>query len=146
MNKHDMKTQTAHGVKIMTKEEVQMKTDEELLQMVKKAQKHTNNFAQFMGCDFSYTYLINLLHERGYENGWHRATNKTVHEGKPEIIKLRKPEGATTRKSYIIEGDIANQWKEFNLNVPYPSVTIGSALQRFMSDYKEGRIKLELDI
>lgn len=59
----------------MTKEEVQQKTDAELLQMIQRAQGHTGkDFTAHMGCDFSYSYLTGLLRDRGYENGWHKTS------------------------------------------------------------------------
>lgn len=54
----------------MTKEEAQSLTDAELLRMIQQAQKHTGKyFSDYMNCDFSYTTLIKLLRERGYESG-----------------------------------------------------------------------------
>lgn len=65
---------------------------------------------------------------------------------KPDIILMKKSEDDTTRKSFIIDKDIAEEWKSFNKNVPFPSVTLGCALRRFMYDYNSGRIKFELEI
>lgn len=45
-------------------------TDTELLQMVQKATGHTDkDFTNYMGCDFSYSYLTDLLKDSGYEMG-----------------------------------------------------------------------------
>ena len=65
---------------------------------------------------------------------------------KPTVIRMKKSDEDTTRKSFIIETGIAEEWKSFNKNVPFPSVTLGSALRRFMDDYNSGRIKFELEI
>lgn len=130
----------------MTKEEAQQKSDAELLQMIQQAQGHTNDFQNFMNCDFSYTYLTSLIRERGYENGWHKTSEGSSPVVKPTVIRMKKSEDGTTRKSFIIDEDVAAEWKEFNRNVPFPSVTLGCALQRFMEDYRSGRITFELEI
>ncbi len=131
----------------MTKDEVQALSDSELLQMVQKALGHTGkDFTEFMHCDFSYTYLTGLLRERGYENGWHKTSEGAPPTLKPTIVLMEKTGNPTTRKSFVMEEDIANRWKQFNENVPFPSVTLGCALQRFMDDYASGLIRFELKI
>ena len=59
---------------------------------------------------------------------------------------MKKSDEGTTRKSFIIDEDVAAEWKEFNKNVPFPSVTLGFALRRFMEDYRSCRITFELEI
>lgn len=131
----------------MTKEEAQQKTDAELLQMIQQAQGHTGkDFTDYMGCDFSYSYLTGLLKDRGYENGWHKTSEGFAPVVKPTVIRMKKSDEGTTRKSFIIDEDVAAEWKEFNKNVPFPSVTLGCALRRFMEDYRSGRITFELEI
>ena len=131
----------------MTKEEAQQKSDAELLQMIQQAQGHTGkDFSDYMNCDFSYTYLTGLIRDRGYENGWHKTSEGSSPVIKPTAICMKKSDKKTTRKSFIIDEDVASEWKEFNKNVPFPSVTLGCALRRFMDDYKSGLIKFELEI
>lgn len=131
----------------MTKEEAQQKSDAELLQMIQQAQGHTGkDFSDYMNCDFSYTYLTGLIRDRGYENGWHKTSEGNSPVIKPTAICMKKSDKETTRKSFIIDEDVASEWKEFNKNVPFPSVTLGFALRRFMYDYKSGLIKFELEI
>lgn len=131
----------------MTKEEAQQKTDAELLQMIQLAQGHTGkDFSDYMNCAFSYTYLTSLIRDRGYENGWHKTSEGSSPVIKPTVIRMKKSEDGTTRKSFIIDKDVAEEWKSFNKNVPFPSVTLGSALRRFMEDYQSGRITFELEI
>ena len=131
----------------MTKEEAQQKTDTELLQMIQQAQGHTGkDFSDYMNCDFSYTYLTGLIRDRGYENGWHKTSEGFSPVVKPTVIRMKKSEDGTTRKSFIIDEDVAEEWKSFNKNVPFPSVTLGCALRRFMEDYRSGRITFELEI
>ena len=142
----------AEGVKksatpMMTKEEAQQQTDAELLQMIQQAQGHTGkDFTAHMGCDFSYSYLTGLLRDRGYENGWHKTSEGSSPVVKPTVIRMKKSDDGTTRKSYIADEVIAAEWKEFNKNVPFPSVTLSWALRRFMEDYRSGRITFELEI
>lgn len=131
----------------MTKEEAQQKTDVELLHMIQKAQGHTGkDFSDYMNCDFSYTYLTGQIRDRGYENGWHKTSEGSSPVMKPTVIRMKKSEDGTTRKSFIIDKDVAEEWKSFNKNVPFPSVTLGCALRRFMEDYHSGRITFELEI
>ena len=131
----------------MTKEEAQQKSDAELLQMIQQAQGHTGkDFSDYMNCDFSYTYLTGLIRDRGYENGWHKTSEGSSPVVKSTVIRMKKSDEGTTRKSFIIEEDVASEWKEFNKNVPFPSVTLGCALRRFMEDYRSGRISFELEI
>ena len=131
----------------MTKEELQQKSDKELLALVEKSKGHTgNDFSEYMNCDFSYSFLTTTLKDRGYENGWHKTSEGTSPVIKPTAICMKKSDKETTRKSFIIDEDVASEWKEFNKNVPFPSVTLGCALRRFMDDYKSGLIKFELEI
>lgn len=131
----------------MTKEELQQKSDKELLALVEKSKGHTgNDFSEYMNCDFSYSFLTTTLKDRGYENGWHKTSEGTSPVIKPTAICMKKSDKDTTRKSFIIDEDVASEWKEFNKNVPFPSVTLGCALRRFMDDYKSGLIKFELEI
>lgn len=131
----------------MTKEEAQQKSDAELLQMIQQAQGHTGkDFSDYMNCDFSYTYLTGLFRDRGYENGWHKTSEGSSPVMKPTVIRMKKSDEGTTRKSFIIDEDVVAEWKEFNRNVPFPSVTLGCALRRFMEDYRSGRITFELEI
>lgn len=131
----------------MTKEELQQKSDKELLALVEKSKGHTgNDFSEYMNCDFSYSFLTTTLKDRGYENGWHKTSEGNSPVIKPTAICMKKSNKNTTRKSFIIDEDVASEWKEFNKNVPFPSVTLGFALRRFMDDYKSGLIKFELEI
>lgn len=131
----------------MTKEELQQKSDKELLALVEKSKGHTgNDFSEYMNCDFSYSFLTTTLKDRGYENGWHKTSEGNSPVIKPTAICMKKSDKDTTRKSFIIDEDVASEWKEFNKNVPFPSVTLGCALRRFMDDYKSGLIKFELEI
>ena len=140
-------TVTVSDTPKITKEEAQQMTDTELLQMVQKATGHTGkDFTDYMGCDFSYTYLTGLLKDRGYEMGWHKTSEGIAPVQKQLTIKMKKPEEDTSRQSYVVEKSVAEEWKLFNKNVPYKSVTIGWALRRFMDDYNSGRIKFELEI
>lgn len=131
----------------MTKEELQQKSDKELLALVEKSKGHTgNDFSEYMNCDFSYSFLTTTLKDRGYENGWHKTSEGSSPVVKPTVIRMKKSDEGTTRKSFIIDEGVAAEWKEFNKNVPFPSVTLGCALRRFMEDYRSGRITFELEI
>ena len=131
----------------MSKEAAQSLPDEKLLQMIADSAGHTGqDFGVFMGCDFSYSYLASLIRERGFENGWHRTSEGSSPVVMPTVIRMKKSDEGTTRKSFVIDEDIAAEWKDFNKNVPFPSVTLGYALRRFMDDVRAGRIKFELEI
>ena len=59
---------------------------------------------------------------------------------------MRKSDDTVSRQSYMIDKSVAEEWKQFNKNVPYKTVTLGYALRRFMDDYNSGRIKFEFEI
>ena len=59
---------------------------------------------------------------------------------------MKKSDEEVTRQSYMVDRKTAAEWKQFNKNVPYKTVTLGWALCRFMDDVKSGRIKFELEI
>lgn len=131
----------------MTKEELQQKSDSELLALVEKSKGHTgNDFSVFMNCDFSYSFLTTTLKDRGYENGWHKTSDTPSSSIRPVTIKMCKSDEEVSRQSYMVEKSVAKEWKQFNKNVPYKTVTLGYALRRFMDDYKSGRIKFEFEI
>lgn len=131
----------------MTKEEAQQKSDAELLQMIQDATGHTGkDFPDYMNCDFSYTYLTSLIRDRGYENGWHKTSEGSSPIVKPTIIRMKKSDEETVRPGYSVDKSVAEEWKQFNKNVPYKTVTLGYALRRFMDDVRSGRIIFELEI
>jgi len=129
----------------MTKEQCQQLSDSELLEMVQKSQGHTTNFQKYLNCDFSYTFLTNILKSRGYEHGWYKAKDTPQSPSNITVIPMKKPK-KTIRQSYIIDEQVAKEWKDFNKAIPYNSVTISLALLLFMANVKAGRIKFELDL
>lgn len=136
-----------HPINPLKKSELRKKTDAELLDLVQKSVGHTGkDFSTYMNCDFSYSYLTSLLKDRGFINGWYKPSNKTSSVKDVTIISMKKSENETCRQAYMIEKSIASEWKEFNKNIPYKTVTIGSALQRFMDDVKSGHIRFSLEI
>ena len=75
----------------MTKEELQQKSDKELLALVEKSKGHTgNDFSEYMNCDFSYSFLTTTLKDRGYENGWHKTSEGNSPVIKPTAICMKK--------------------------------------------------------
>ncbi len=130
----------------MSLDEARALSDAELLVLINKAQGHSDGFSDFMQCDFSYSSLNKLLKDRGFVNGWHKVSEGTAPIVKPDVIKLTKSESTTTRKSYVIPDDVAAKWKMFNKDIPCPSVTLAAAMERFMADYKAGKIKFEIGI
>ena len=135
---------TSHKI---TKEEAQMMSDEELLQMVQQSQGHTGkDFPEHMNCSFSYTYLTGLLKDRGYEMGWHKTSEGSSPTINPTVLQMKKSDDEVCRQSYMVEKTVADDWKQFNKNVPYKTVTLGWAMRRFMDDVRSGRIKFELEL
>ena len=131
----------------MSKEELQQKSDKELLALVEKSKGHTgNDFSDYMNCDFSYSFLTTTLKDRGYENGWHKTSDTPSSSVSPTTIKMKKSDEEVSRQSYMVDKSIAKEWKQFNQNVPYKTVTLGYALRRFMDDYKNGLIKFDFEI
>lgn len=133
--------------KKMTKEELQQKSDAEILALIDGAKGHTGkDFSEVMNCDFSYSYLTGVLSDRGYEIGWHKTSEGNAVKPKPTVIQMKKSDVECHRQSYMIEDSIAQEWKDFNKAVPYKTVTLAYALRRFMDDYKSGLIKFELEL
>ena len=131
----------------MSKEEAMQLSDEELLQMVEKATGHTSkDFSDYMNCDFSYTTLTNLLKDRGYENGWHKTSECSSPGFKPTVIPMKKSDEKIVRVSFSLDKSVYDEWKSFNTNVPFKTVTLGYALKRFMEDVRSKKIKFELEI
>lgn len=131
----------------MSKEELQQKSDKELLALVEKSKGHTgNDFSDYMNCDFSYSFLTTTLKDRGYENGWHKTSDTPSSSVRPTTIKMKKSDEEVSRQSYMVDKSIAKEWKQFNQNVPYKTVTLGYALRRFMDDYKNSLIKFDFEI
>lgn len=146
-NNNFTNTATDSATPKMTKEELQHKSDRELLSLVESSKGHTgNDFGEYMNCDFSYSYLTTVLKDRGYENGWHKTSDAPTTAVKPVTIQMRKSDDTVSRQSYMIDKSVAEEWKQFNKNVPYKTVTLGYALRRFMEDYNSGRIKFEFEI
>lgn len=129
-----------------TKEWCQGLSDSELLDLVKKAQGHTTDFQKYLNCDFSYTFLTNVLRSRGYEHGWYKSGNSSPIPSGITTISMKKTNEPIIRQSFMIEQGIAKDWKKFNQWVPYNTVTLGWALRRFMEDTQAGKIKFELDL
>ena len=131
----------------ISKEELKTKSDQELLDMVAQSVGHTGkDFPEYMGADFSYSFLTSTLKDRGYENGWHKTSGSDRKAGEPERIVMRKSDDDTVRQSYQLSRSVAKEWKEFNRSIPYKTVTLDAALKRFMSDARSGRIRFELEI
>ena len=130
----------------MSLEETRTLSDAELLEMAQKAQGHSNDFSEHMHCNFSHSSFSNLLQERGYKKDWHKVSEGVTPVLKPDVIKLKKTDSVTTRKSYIVPNDVAAKWKQFNKDIPCPSVTLAAAMERFMADYRAGKIKFEIGI
>ena len=77
----------------------------------------------------------------------HAKTNEiSQSKKKPELIQMKKSNEKTVRVSFMLEQSIAEEWKDFNKNVPYKTVTLGHALRRFMNDVRLGKIKFELEL
>ena len=129
----------------LSKEDFLKKSDEEILEFMKGSQGHTgDDFRDYMKCNFSYSLITSTLRDRGYEPGWFKVGEGNL--AKPTTIKMKKTNAEITRQSFMIEKEIADEWKEFNRNVPFKTVTLGSALRRFMDDVRKGKIKFELEI
>ena len=124
----------------ITAADCQRMSDQELLQMFLKASKHTKDFQDYMGCDFPHSYLVEVIKSRGFEQGWHKPDHDT------ETIIVKKSAEKCVRQTFNIEKSVADDWKRFSANIPNKNVILQAALERFMSDYRSGRIKFELQI
>ncbi len=75
-----------------------------------------------------------------------KTNDNSQSKKKPEVIQMKKSDENTVRVSFMLEQSIAEEWKDFNKNVPYKTVTLGHALLRFMNDVRSGKIKFELEL
>jgi hypothetical protein len=124
----------------ITAADCQHMSDQELLQMLLKASKHTKDFQDYMGCDFPHSYLVEVIKSRGFEQGWHKPDHGI------ETIIVKKSAEKCVRQTLNIEKSVADDWKKFSASIPNKNVILQAALERFMSDYRSGRIKFELQI
>lgn len=124
----------------ITAADCQRMSDQELLQMLLKASKHTKDFQDYMGCDFPHSYLVEVIKNRGFEQGWHKPDHSI------ETIIVKKTAEKCVRQTFNIEKSVADDWKKFSANIPNKNVILQAALERFMSDYRSGKIKFELQI
>lgn len=124
----------------ITAADCQRMSNQELLQMFLKASKHTKDFQDYMGCDFPHSYLVEVIKSRGFEQGWHKPDLGT------ETIIVKKSAEKCVRQTFNIEKSVADDWKKFSASIPNKNVILQAALKRFMSDYRSGRIKFELQI
>lgn len=132
---------------LITKDECRNMSDSELLHMVNNATGHTGkDFAEYMNCDFSYSFLTSELQKRGYINDWHKVTNEDNNNKDITYINMKKSKNEAVRQAFLIDKDVNDKWKQFNKNIPYKTVTINNALSRFMDDYKKGLIKFTIDV
>jgi len=118
----------------------QRMSDQELLQMLQKATGHTKEFQDYMGCDFPHSYLVETLKSRGFEQGWHKPDQGIT------TIVLKKSTEKCVRQTFSIDKSVADEWKLFNANIPNKNVILQAALERFMADYRSGKIKFELQV
>ena len=125
---------------MITAADCQRMPDSELLQMFLKASKHTKDFQDYMGCDFPYSFLVEVIKSRGFEQGWHKPVQQN------ETIIIKKSTEKCVRQTFNIEKSVADDLKKFSASIPNKNVILQAALERFMSDYRSGRIKFELQI
>ena len=126
---------------MITRNDLKNFTERELLDLVEQAKGHTKDFQETVGADFSYSALIDEITARGGKNGWYFDTQCGTDEH--TVIPVEK-QGETIRKPYTVSKDIAEEWSEFMRSFPVPSVALGSALSRFMADYRNGRIEFRI--
>ena len=124
----------------ITAADCQRMSDYELLQLVLKASGHTKDFQDYTGCDFSHSYLVEILKNRGFKQGWHMPDKDT------ETIIVKKSAEKCVRQAFSIERSVADEWKKFSSSIPHKNVILQAALERFMSDYRSGRIRFELQV
>lgn len=136
-------TEVSSSKPMISKEEVKSFSDEKLKEMQKKAQGHTTDFKEYLNCDFSYSFFSNVLKQRGLPHRLRNANNEVSRTDTPDIITLNKSEYSTIRKSYTISSSTADEWRNFCKNVPNPSILLSAAMERFMDDYKTGKIRFE---
>lgn len=126
---------------MITKEELKNKDDEFLLELVNSAAGQTADFQKNFDADFSYSYLLDELKKRGAQNGWY-FPNGTV---KTDTIPLYASK-ESIRKSFTLSPSVAKRWKSAMEHIPFPSLALDAALNRFVDDIEAGRVQFELNL
>lgn len=134
---------------MMTKEDLQNKTDEELLEMIEQAKGHTGpDFKDYYGCDFSYSFLTDTLKRRGWALGWHRVSADSPKNAgvamEKMVVALKKVE-CTERKVFTVPQDTAREWSTFAAGMPYKVPLIDAALKMFMRACQEGKVEFAIN-
>ena len=131
----------------MTKEELKNATDEQILEIIKKATdehktgKGTEEKPGFesFGHDFSYSMATNELEHRGYKNSWHLDQNN-------HFIYIKETDSKSTESiSDKVEKSTAKNWNSLKLNEKTKSQILTQLISDFCVSYKEGTTKVEKD-
>ena len=139
---------------MITKEQLKSMSDDEILELIRKSQGNTGKtFSETMGCDFSYSHLLDTIKRRGYVLDWYNPdwyhpgerTESIIDDGEHINITLTKPKGEVIRRTYSLDKDTADRWSALTSNKPYPSTILTYALENFINDYCDGKITLLLD-
>jgi len=128
----------------ITSEQCRAMSDAEILEMISRSAGHTKDFQSYMNCNFTYNYLCDQLKNRGYAYGWHKEIRSD--SDNLDTIIIKAPAEKPKRQAFEIEKSVADEWRSFNSNIPHPCITLRYALKRFMTDYRSGKIKFELQI
>ncbi len=145
MKKESNKTNGTLTTYPKTLAELRTAQPELLLEMFENSKGHTGkDFKDHFHCEYSYTSLRKEIETRGYEFGWHKVKD-VPHPAEQKTIELHRPE-STVRRSYKIDGDVAEDWADFNKNIPYKSQSISAALRYFMEAIEAGKLNIEINL
>ena len=147
-----------------TKGDLMRMSRRELLDLVMSAKGCTGSdptkpesyFQGKFDTEFSYSDLCNQLRRLGATNGWYfpdelseqhkdemfESTEEESFKDSDivELRKLRKEE--IKRQTYVVPGDIAEEWAEFTSVSPSKAILLGAAMRRFMADAKAGVVQV----
>lgn len=130
---------------MITQNDLTKMSDEELLDLVKKAKGHTGtDFKEFCSTDFAYTTLLNELRARGYENGWYKQNGLTVSDQKKiEFIYLEDLDltnGETKKTSFDVSSETLLRWRKMTSAMAHKGRILEIAMIRFLDALDAGEI------
>lgn len=123
---------------IKTLEELKKATDKELLKMVEDASgsTSTDKFQAKFECEFSYSALTGELTSRGYITGWYKPT---------EVVTVPMSKD-NDRMNLNMTKACKQKYEKFLQDKSFNYVHTTAALERYIDDYNEGRIEVNLRV
>lgn len=116
-------------------------SDEQLLEYFNSAQGHTREFQQFFDVNYSYTMLRTVLEERGFVDGWHRPVDKQKEEKEVFQITIQRQKNNSSM-NLTMTNDCKERYKQFTDENGDAFVHTTAALTLYMDLCESGRLEV----